>query len=62
MSSILKATMILPNYMHYSQHGIYYMYRKVPGQGQKRNAGLTYPILAAISFKIVSLGMYTVIP
>jgi hypothetical protein len=34
-------------------------YQKVPGLGQKRNAGL---ILAAISFQIVSLGMYTVIP
>jgi hypothetical protein len=30
-------------------------YRKVPGLGQKRNAGLTYSILAAISFKIVAL-------
>jgi hypothetical protein len=33
----------------------------VRGLGQKRNAGLTYSILAAI-FKMVSLGMYTVIP
>jgi hypothetical protein len=36
--------------------------QKVPGLGQKRNAGLTYSILAAISFKIVSLGMYTAVP
>jgi hypothetical protein len=36
-------------------------YRKVPGLGQKRNAGLTYSILAAISLKIF-LGTYTVIP
>jgi hypothetical protein len=35
---------------------------KVPTLGQKRNAGLTYSILAAISFKVVSLGTYTVIP
>jgi hypothetical protein len=38
------------------------VYRKVPGLGQKRNAGLTYSILAIISFKIVSLGTYTAIP
>jgi hypothetical protein len=31
-------------------------YRKVPGLGRKRNAGLTYSILAAISFKISLLG------
>jgi hypothetical protein len=37
-------------------------YQKVPGLGQKRNAGLTYSILTAISFKMVSLGMYTAIP
>jgi hypothetical protein len=37
-------------------------YQKVPGLGQKRYAGLTYSIFAAISFKIVSLGMYTAIP
>jgi hypothetical protein len=37
-------------------------YQKVPGLGQKRNAGLTYSILAAISFKIVSLGTYKLIP
>jgi hypothetical protein len=36
-------------------------YRKFPGLGQKRNAGLTYSIWAAISFKIVSLGTYTAI-
>jgi hypothetical protein len=36
-------------------------YWKVPRLGQKRNAGLTYSILAAVFFKIVSLGMYTVI-
>jgi hypothetical protein len=41
---------------------IYEVYWKVPGLGQKRNAGLTYSILAAISFKIVSLRTYTVIP
>jgi hypothetical protein len=35
---------------------------KVPGLDQKRNSGLTYLILASISFKIVSLGTYTVIP
>jgi hypothetical protein len=33
-------------------------YRKVPELGQKRNVGLTYSILAAISFKIVSLGTH----
>jgi hypothetical protein len=38
------------------------LYWKVPGLGQKRNAGLTYSILAAISLKIVSLGTYTVTP
>jgi hypothetical protein len=37
-------------------------YRKVPGLGQKRNAGLTYSILAAISFKIFSFGMCRAIP
>jgi hypothetical protein len=37
-------------------------YRKVPGLGEKRNAGLMYSILAAISFKIVSLGTHTAIP
>jgi hypothetical protein len=36
-------------------------YRKVPGLG-KKNAGLAYSILAAISFKIVSMGTYTAIP
>jgi hypothetical protein len=36
-------------------------YQKVPGLGQKRNAGLTYSILAVISFKIVYLGTYTAI-
>jgi hypothetical protein len=41
---------------------LYEVYRNVPGLGQKRNAGLTYSILAAISFKIVSLGTCTVIP
>jgi hypothetical protein len=35
---------------------------RVPGLGQKRNAGLTYSNLAVISFKTVSLGMYTLIP
>jgi hypothetical protein len=37
-------------------------YRKFPRPGQKRNASLTYSILAAISFKIVFLRTYTVIP
>jgi hypothetical protein len=37
-------------------------YRKVSGLGQKRNSGLTYSILADISFKIISLGTYTAIP
>jgi hypothetical protein len=37
-------------------------YRKVPTLGQRRNVGLTYSILAAFSFKTVSLRMYTVIP
>jgi hypothetical protein len=37
-------------------------YREVPGLGQKRNSGLTYSILTAISFRIVSLGMHTAIP
>jgi hypothetical protein len=41
---------------------MYEAYWKVPGLGQKRNSRLTYSILAAISFKIVSLGMYTAIP
>jgi hypothetical protein len=36
-------------------------YQKVPRLGQKRNTGLTYSVLAAISYKIVSLGMHTVI-
>jgi hypothetical protein len=35
---------------------------KYCGAIKKRNAGLTYSILAAISFKTVSLGMYTEIP
>jgi hypothetical protein len=34
-------------------------YWKVPGLYKNINAGLTYSILAAFSFKIVSLGMYT---
>jgi hypothetical protein len=34
---------------------------EVPGLSQKGNAGLTCSILAAISLKIVSLGMYTAI-
>jgi hypothetical protein len=38
------------------------VYWKVPGLGQKRYSDITYSILAAISFKIVSLGSYTVIP
>jgi hypothetical protein len=42
-----------------STHIVIFMYEvswKVSGLGQKRNAGLTYSILAAIFFKIVSLG------
>jgi hypothetical protein len=35
-------------------------YWRVPGLSKKRNAGLTYSILSAISFKIVSFGMYPV--
>jgi hypothetical protein len=38
---------------------VYEGYLKVPGLGKKRYSGLTYSILAAISFKIVSLGTYT---
>jgi hypothetical protein len=41
---------------------IYEVYQKVPRRGQKRNAGLSYSILAAISFKIVPIGMCTAIP
>jgi hypothetical protein len=37
-------------------------HQKVPGLDQKRNTGLNYSILAAISIKIVSLGMYIEIP
>jgi hypothetical protein len=37
-------------------------YWKIPGLGQKRNAGLTYSILAAISSKIVSMATYIVVP
>jgi hypothetical protein len=37
------------------------VYWKVPGLCQKRNADLTFSILAAISFKIISLRTYTVI-
>jgi hypothetical protein len=44
------------------KNAVYEVYRKVPGLGQKRNAGLTYSILAAISFKIVSLGTYIAFP
>jgi hypothetical protein len=35
---------------------------KFPDYIKKRNTGLTYSILAAISFKIVSLGTYTAMP
>jgi hypothetical protein len=38
------------------------LYRKVRGLRQKRNIGLTFSILVAISFEIVSLGTYTAIP
>jgi hypothetical protein len=41
---------------------IYEVYRKFPGLDQKRNAGLTYSILAVVSFKIISFGTYTAIP
>jgi hypothetical protein len=37
-------------------------YQKVPGLGEERNAGLIYSIMAAISFRMVFLGMYTAIP
>jgi hypothetical protein len=40
----------------------YEVYRKVPGLGKKRIAVLTCSILAAISFKTVSFGMYRAIP
>jgi hypothetical protein len=35
---------------------IYEMYRKVPGLGRKRNAGITYSILAAITLQNSLLG------
>jgi hypothetical protein len=38
------------------------VYQKIPGLGQKRSADVTYPILAAISIKLVSSGMCTAIP
>jgi hypothetical protein len=41
--------------------GYYEVLREVLRLGQKRNAGLTYSILAAISLKMVSLEMYTAI-
>jgi hypothetical protein len=44
------------------QNGCTRFYWKVPALGQKRNTGLTYSILAAIYFNIVSLGTYTTIP
>jgi hypothetical protein len=37
-------------------------HREVPGIRKRRNADLTYSMLAAISFKIVSLGTYIAIP
>jgi hypothetical protein len=37
-------------------------YQKVPGVVKNRNSAVTYFILAAISFKIVSLRTYTAIP
>jgi hypothetical protein len=40
----------------------YEVLQKVPGIGKKINAGLTYSILAVISFKIFSLGIYIAIP
>jgi hypothetical protein len=46
----------------WSKINIYEVYRKAPRLGEKRNTGITYSILAAISFKIVSLGTYTAIP
>jgi hypothetical protein len=36
-------------------------YRKGPGLCRERNSGLTYSILAAISFKIISMGTYITI-
>jgi hypothetical protein len=40
-------------------HMIYH--QKIPRLEKRRNAGLTYSVLAAILFKTVSLEMYTVI-
>jgi hypothetical protein len=48
------------NKLHFSWNYMSF-YREVPRLGAKRNVGLTYSILAAISFKIVSLGTYTAI-
>jgi hypothetical protein len=48
--------------MHATTEELLEVYWKVPRLGQKRNAGLTYSILAAISFKIVSLETYTAYP
>jgi hypothetical protein len=45
--------------LEFLQHEVY---GKVPGRGKKINAGLTYSILFAISFKIVSFETYAVIP
>jgi hypothetical protein len=44
-------------------HSLFYeVLSESPELCQKINAGLTYSIMAAISFKIVSLGTYTTIP
>jgi hypothetical protein len=54
----------LANFMcHNWRIMIHHFYnRKVPRLGQRRNAGLTYSILAAISYKIVSMETHTAIP
>jgi hypothetical protein len=60
----IKVTQLMPSYTFLYGTKVRHMksYRKIPRLGQKRNAGLTYSILAAISFKIAPLGMYTAIP
>jgi hypothetical protein len=50
------------NTVTFSDQDNMWCYWKVPRLGKKRNAGLTYSILPAMSFKIVLLGIYTVIP
>jgi hypothetical protein len=60
--SLLKATHPESSLMGYQSVQLYESYRKVPRLSQKRNDGLTYSILVANSFKIVSLGTYKAIP